>query len=118
MRTDTHRNPTAMTTDVAKEGGLTLGVDYQVGDPFTVPGPSGPITLHTARLLLNPIELTIRAIDKASYYTHSGKQRWVYIAIPPKLWDQLTRDQKVSVIGFHYRHEGGTEMQNLFPVSF
>lgn len=116
MRTDEHRNPTAFTTEVAQTAGLIEGVDYSQGSPFTVPGPHGQITYYTAKLLLNPIELTIRVIDKATFYTHYGAIRWAYIAIPPFIWSQLAREVKVAVIGFMYQHEGGTEMKNLFPT--
>lgn len=117
MRTDKNRNPTAFTTDVAVTAGLVKGVDYEEGDPFQVPGTHGPITYHTARLLLNPIELTLRVIDKATFYTHAGGQRWTYIGIPKFIWDALARDQKVRVIGFMYGHEGGTAMKSLFPTA-
>lgn len=48
MRTDRNSNPTAMTTDVAKTGGLVLGKDYVQGDPFI--GGDGK-TYYTAKLL-------------------------------------------------------------------
>ncbi len=110
MRTDRNRNPAAFTTDVAKAGGLILGTDYEVGDPFTV----GTLTLHTAKLLLNPIELTIRVIDNATFYTKGGAPRWNYIAIPKFVWDALPRETKVAVIGWMYNREQGTEMKGLF----
>lgn len=110
MRTDEHNNPTAFTTDVAKAGGLVEGVDYVQGDPFK----DNP-HLFTARILLNPIEVTIRLIDRAGFYTKAGAQRWTYIAIPKWIWDGLTRDQKVRCIGDMYHHEGGTALRNLFP---
>jgi hypothetical protein len=116
MRTDDHRNPTAFTTDVAKTAGLVEGVDYSQGAPFSVPGPHGPVTYYTAKLLLNPIETTLRVIDTATFYVRSGGQRWIYIGIPAFIWNGLTRDQKVAVIGFMYQHEGGTAMRSLFPT--
>lgn len=109
-RTDRHNNPAAITTDIAKQGGLVLGTDYEVGDPFTV----GDNTYHTARLLGDPIQLTIRVIDKIGYYTKSGGQRWTYIALPPFVWAALDPPTRKKVIGFHYAHEGGTEMAGLF----
>ena len=110
MRTDENRNPAAFTTDLARQAGLKLGEDYTPGTPF--PAPS---TLVTAKLLGDPIETTIRLIDQVGYYTKQGNRRWEYIALPKFVWDALTTDQKRDVIGFHYQHEGGTAMRNLFP---
>lgn len=114
FRTDRNNNPTAFTVDVARAAGLVEGTDYTQGDPFTVPGQNGPVTYYTARLIGDPIQLTIRAIDHATYYTKGGHQRWTYIAIPKFVWDALEPPMKKKVIGFHYQHEGGTEMKSLF----
>lgn len=111
FRTDLHRNPAAFTTDIATQASLVLGVDYQVGDPFVVSGH----TYYTAHLLGDPIEITKRVIDKIGYFTKGGIPRWIYIAIPKFVWDSLSSDLKRDVIGFHYQHEGGTQMKNLFP---
>ena len=110
MRTDEHRNPTAFTTDVARTAGLIEGVDYERGAPFQANGT----TLYTAKLLLNPIETTLRVLDNAGFYTKHGAPRWVYIGIPQFVWDTLDRAAKVRVIGFMYGHEGGTQMKALF----
>jgi hypothetical protein len=112
VRTDDHNNPTAMTTDIAKQGGLVENVEYIVGAPF----PDNP-RMFTAKLLLNPIELTIRVIDNVGFYTKSGAQRWTYIGVPKFLWDGSDRATKVRVIGFMYGREGGTAMRNLFPTA-
>lgn len=109
-RTDRHNNPAAITTDIAKQGGLVLGTEYEVGDPFQV----GDSTYHTARLLGDPIQLTIRVIDKIGYYTKSGGQRWTYIAMPTFVWGALDPPTRKKVIGFHYQHEGGDAMKPLF----
>lgn len=108
-RTDRHNNPAAITTDVAAQGGLVLGTDYELGDFF--PGGS---SLRTAKLLGDPIALTIRVIDKIGYYTKTGARRWDYIAIPSFVWDALEPPVKKKVIAFHYQHESGTEMKHLF----
>lgn len=108
-RTDRNNNPAAITTDVAKEGGLILGTDYEKGEPF-----AGGL-LFTARLLGDPIVLTIRVIDRIGYYTHKGLRRWEYIGIPDFVWAALTPEVKRDVIGFQYQHEGGTELRHLFP---
>lgn len=108
-RTDRNRNPAAFTTDIAKQAGLVEGTDYVAGDPF--PPPS---TLATAKLLGDPIALTIKVIDAVGYYTQHGQPRWTYIAIPKRIWDVLDYEEKKYVVGFHYQHEGGTEMKGLF----
>jgi hypothetical protein len=111
FRTDSHNNPAAFTTDIAKQGGLVLGTDYTQGDPFT----AGTMTLYTARLIGDPIELTIRVIDAIGYRTKAGATRWTYICLPKFVWKSLSYDQKRDVIGYHYLNEAGTEMRHLFP---
>lgn len=113
FRTDTHNNPAAFTTQIAQQAGLIEGTDYTIGDSFMPTGTGNK--LYTARLLGDPIALTIRVIDAISYYTNLGYQRWTYIAIPKFIWSSLSPDQKRDVIGFHYQHEGGTAMRPLFP---
>jgi|SRR5208337_432303 len=113
FRTDRNSNPTAFTTDIAKEAGLIEGVDYEFGESFEA---SGDI-FYTAKLIDDPLIITIKVIDKIGFYNSKGVQRWVYIAIPYKLWLSLTPIQKKYVIGYMYKQEGGTEMQNLFPQS-
>lgn len=114
MRTDSNRNPAAFTTEVAKQAGLVLGVDYQVGDPFTDPGSPGHI-LYTAHLLGDPVTTTIRVLDHVGYFTQGGRPRWTYIALPKFLWNAYGLDQRRDIVGYHYMHEGGTEMRGLFP---
>lgn len=113
-RTDEHRNPTAFTTDIAKEAGLVLGTDYEVGKPFSVPGPNVTKTYYTAKILGDPIAITLEVIDKIGFYTSQGYIRWVYIGIPKWIWDTLDRVTKVKVIGFMYSREGGVDMRGLF----
>jgi hypothetical protein len=115
FRTDINRNPTAFTTDIAKEAGLILIVDYVKGNPFT----SGGATYYTAHLLGDILALTIQVIDKIGFYTSGigNDVRWSYIAMPWKLWLSLTIRQKEYVIGQMYIVEGGTEMKSLFPMS-
>lgn len=109
MRTDRNHNPAAFTTDLAKQAGLIEGTDYVAGDPF--PAPS---KLVTAKLLGDPIALTIKVIDAVGYYTKLGAPRWAYIAIPSFVWLALNPAQKERIVAFHYKHEGGTEMSGLF----
>ena len=101
-----NNNPTAFTTDVAQQMGLTEGIDYVQGDGFT---DANGKTLYTAKLLGDPIETTIRGIDQAGLYTGSGTPRWSYIDKIPeaKNWASLTHDQKVDVVKQMYKYEGG-----------
>jgi hypothetical protein len=116
LRTDDNNNPTAFTTAVAQEAGLRIGVDYEQGTPFRAFGGSlNPSFCYTAKLLGDPIALTIQVIDKLGFYTEAGSQRWVYIAIPRFAWDCLLSTQSRDVIGFMYQREGGTTMRHLFP---
>jgi len=110
MRTDENHNPTAFTTAIAAQAGLTPGVDYTDGTPFPQPSP-----LITAKLLEDPIVLTVRVLNAVGFYTHAGLQRWAYIAIPKFIWTALSSDQQRDIIGFMYQHEGGTAMRHLFP---
>lgn len=109
MRTDRNNNPTAMTTDVARSLGLIEGTDYVVGDKF--PGSSN---LYTAKLLGDPTEMTIKALDlaandpaKSAFYTQSGQPRWTHTAISDAAWSKMTMDQKKNVVASMYQHEGG-----------
>lgn len=111
MRTDDHNNPTAFTTDVAASANLTLGTDYEQGSSFQVENK----TYYTAKLLGDPLELTIKVIDAIGFRTKSGHERWVYINFPHFVWLQLSVDLKKDVIGWMYQQEGGTAMRHLFP---
>jgi hypothetical protein len=108
-RTDDNNNPTAFTTSVAAMA-LQKDVDYVAGDPF--PAPS---TLVTARLIGDPVAVTIKLIDNIGFYTHTGSMRWAYTALPRFVWNVLTGDQKRDVIGFMYQRESGVTMRPLFP---
>lgn len=110
MRTDQNNNPAAFTVDIAKQAGLILNREYVAGSLF--PAPSH---LVTAKLLGDPIALTIKVIDAVGYYTKSGRPRWDYISMPAFLWNALSFEQKRDIVGFHYQREGGTIMRGLFP---
>lgn len=109
FRTDRNMNPAAITVDVALQGGLVEGTDFVLGDRF--PAPS---RLITAKLLGDPIALTIRVIDAIGYVTKLGTPRWTYCNIPKTLWDTLSDEQKKIVVAAHYKAEGGTAMAGLF----
>lgn len=109
-RTDRNNNPAAFTTDLAREAGLFLGKDYTQGDSFESQGR----TFFTAKLLGEPISITIRLLNAVGYYTKAGKIRWDYIAIPTVIWNDLNDVQKKAIIYFHYCREGGSDLKNLF----
>lgn len=110
FRTDENNNPAAFIVQIAEQAGLILGKDYEPGTPFN--DGSG---LVTAKLLGDPIKLTIQVINAIGYYTRTGESRWTYIAIPHNIWKNLTWNQKRDIVGFHYKREGGTTMIPLFP---
>lgn len=101
MRTDRHNNPTAFTTDVAKQAELVEGRDYTRGDPF----PNNP-NAFTAKLLGNPVDITRRVIDKIGFHTASGKQRWSHTAIPHTQWKKMSTREKNKTIASMYQREG------------
>lgn len=96
---------------MADQAGLEPSRDYLDGDSFM----SGGQRYFTAKLLGDPIALTIRVIDALGYRTRSGIPRWTYIEMPKFVWDSLTPELKRDVIGYHYQHEGGETMRHLFP---
>lgn len=104
MRTDRHNNPTAFITQIAEQAGLVPGVEWTPGDPF----PNNP-NLRTARLIGDPIALTIKVLDRIGFYTPSGKPRWTYVNSLPGInnWRNLNYGQKANIIAQMYRHEGG-----------
>ena len=110
-RTDRNNNPVAFTIDIAQQAKLQLGVDFEKGDAFIEKGQ----TFYTARLLGDPIEITLRVIDAIGFYTRAGAQRWNYVAIPKELWDSLSREQKLLVLRFMYTREGGAQIEKFFP---
>lgn len=119
-RTDRNNNPTAMTTAVAAESGLVLGKDYVQGDMFV---DSSGKTEYTAKLLGDPIQQTIKAIDQGGFTTSTGNSRWTYINVPKSTWDGMTQDQKTQTVLDMYKHEGGSGVfanqaasQNTLPV--
>jgi len=105
-RTDRHNNPAAFTTDIAKQAGLVLGVDYEIGDAF----PDNP-NLFTARLLGDPVEQTIKVIDKLGFTTDAGGTRWSYTNSIPGAnnadWSKMSKEQKTAVIAQMYQYENG-----------
>lgn len=105
MRTDRHSNPTAFTTDIARQAGLKEGTDYVTGDAFGKNGEN-----HTAKLLGDPIDTTIRVIDKIGFKTQSGASRWAYtdkLGLDDAKWAKMDKAQKTEAIKGMYAQEGG-----------
>lgn len=111
MRTDENNNPTAFTTAIAENAGLVYSIDYTQGTSFTVNG----IMYFTAKILVDPIDTTIRVIDAIGFTTKSGLPRWTYIRFPHFVWLAFNRVTKRDIIGWMYENEGGETMRNLFP---
>jgi len=109
MRTDRNNNPTAFTTDVAKSLGLVEGRDYVRGDKF--PGNSN---LYTAKLVGDPVAITIKGLDQGGFYTQSGKPRWTHTAIPQSQWSKYSYAQKVAVVKQMYQKEGNKGALNQY----
>lgn len=109
-RADRNHNPMAFTVSLARQSGLVAGVDYEAGDSFPLPS-----SLITARILGDPLAVTIKLISAVGFYTHSGTPRWNYLMLPMFLWDGMSYEQKRDLIGFAYHREGGTAMVSLFP---
>ena len=103
MRTDRHNNPTAFTTELAKQAWLIEWVDYVKWDSF----PNNP-NLFTAKLLWDPIEKTIKLIDTIWFYTWKWQQRWTHTAMPKQQWDSLDYNWKRNIISSMYQKEGGS----------
>lgn len=109
-RTDRHNSPAAITTEVAAQAKLKLGVDYEQGDKFVADGK----IYYTARLLGDPIATTLRVFDAIGFYTKTGTPRWVYLAIPKSVWVLMDAKARKQTVYESYLHEGGTEMKGLF----
>ena len=118
MRTERNNNPTAMTTDMAKMLWWELWVDYEIWDAFTT---SSWTTLYTAKLIWDPIETTIRLIDRwiangiDPFYRANWQPRWSYLSsiwITKDKWSKMNDEQKAEVIAKMLQHEWGS-MENM-----
>lgn len=123
MRTERNNNPTAMTTDVAKMLWWELGVDYEIWDPFTTASWQ---TLYTAKLIGDPIETTIRLIDRwiangiDPFYRSNWQWRWSYISkiwVTKDKWLKMTDAEKADVIAQMLKHEWGSMENMLYYVN-
>jgi hypothetical protein len=108
---DDNNSPTLFTVDVAVEGSLIEGQDYvqgsQCAEPFT--------KWHYAKLLGDGVAVTIRLLDHIGFYTNDCLPRWNHTAIPNFIWHGLQTAEKRDVVGFMYKHTGGTKMRGCFP---
>ena len=105
MRTDRNMNPTAFTTDIAKQAGLVEWVDYVKGDKF--PWSSN---LYTAKLIGDPIETSIRVIDSIWFKTKWGQNRWTYtdkLWLNNDTWAKMSPTDKATAIKKMYQQEWG-----------
>lgn len=106
MRTDRHNNPTAFTTDIAKQAWLIEWVDYIVWDAF----PDNP-NMKTAKLIWDPFEQTIKVIDKIWFKTQSWNSRWTYtdkLWMTNEKWKTLSDEEKKNFITRMYKEEWGS----------
>lgn len=122
MRTERNNNPTAMTTDVAKMLWWELGVDYEIWDAFTTADGK---TLYTAKLIGDPIETTIRLIDRwiangiDPFYRANWQGRWSYISkiwVTKEKWVNMSPSEKADVIAKMLQHEWGSMENMLYYV--
>ena len=101
MRTERNNNPTAMTTDVAKSLWGVEWEDYVQWDSWTNDKWQ---TFYTAKLLGDPIETTIRLLDRAAetgrwaFYTKAWWQRWTHTAMSDADWLKLSPEEKQWVV--------------------
>ena len=123
MRTERNNNPTAMTTDVAKMLWGELWVDYEIWDPFTTASWQ---TLYTAKLIWDPIETTIRLIDRwiangiDPFYRANWQPRWSYISkigITKEKWQQMSPAEKADIIAQMLKHEWWSMENMLYYVN-
>lgn len=98
-RTERNNNPTAMITAKAKQLGWVLWVDYEIWDSFVW---SDGRTYYTARLIGDPIETTIRLLDRwLEKWLANIFSGWTYAS---KLWlnnevrRNATPDEKREII--------------------
>ena len=122
MRTERNNNPTAMTTDMAKMLWWVLGVDYEIWDSFTT---ASWTTLYTAKLIWDPIETTIRLIDRwiangiDPFYRANWQPRWSYLSkiwIDKEKWSNMSPSEKADVINKMLQHEWGSMNNMLYYV--
>jgi hypothetical protein len=111
-RRDRHRNPLLITTDEAMAAGLKYGVDYLYGDPFEVYEQGCTVLRYTALFLGDPIQTTLRVVDRIGWQDSNGHARWG-ISVSPVWWSTQTTAAKVDLIRQVY---GQGELSGLFDA--
>ena len=118
MRTERNNNPTAMTTDYAKMLWWELGVDYEIWDSFI--SASGK-TLYTAKLIGDPIETTIRLLDRAlANWNQNIFSGWTYakkLWLNNSVWANATPEEKRDIIYKMLKQEWGNMDNMLYYVN-
>lgn len=118
-RTNRHNNPTAMTVWAAKTAGLEEWTDYVKWDSFKWANGE---TYYTAKLLWDPIDKTIEAINTMWFKTTSGKDRWSYLdrittadgtRITDEKWNQMNNNEKKNIIKQMYQNETSNKQENF-----
>lgn len=107
MRSERNNNPTAMITDYAKQLWWVEWVDYERWDSFIWKDWR---TYYTAKLIWDPIETTIRLLDR--WATNNVKKNiftaWTYfnqLWMTNDKWLSLTRQEKENFILKMLKHE-------------
>lgn len=107
MRTERNNNPTAMITDYAKQLWWVEWVDYVRWDSYVWEDWR---TYYTAKLIWDPIETTIRLLDR--WATNNVKKNiftaWTYfnqLWMTNDKWLSLTRQEKENFILKMLKHE-------------
>ena len=96
-----NNNPLNMTVDFMKIVWAELGVDYEVSSDSFVNSNWG--TQYYAKLIWDPVETTIRVLDKAleNWVNPFTKTSWSYIDklwLTKEKWQGMTHDEKVEMI--------------------
>jgi hypothetical protein len=140
-RTERHNNPTAFTTDLAKQAGLVEGVDYEIGDAFYDVGDKlGLSTMeeaiaekrktgeeikkyNTARIKKDDwFEVTKKLIDKVGFYDQNGGPRWSYIdklfsgGNANTIWNESDDEGKLKILKKMYGKETPSKYGGLFEI--
>lgn len=112
MRTERNNNPTAMITEYAKQLWGIEWVDYIQWDSFTSTDANWVThTYYTAKLLGDPIETTIRLLDR---WVENGVKKnvfsaWSYanqLGMTNDKWKNMSKDEKEALILKMLQHEG------------
>ena len=109
-----NNNPTNMTVGFMEWAWAELGVDYEISEDFFW---SGWKQLHYAKLIWDPVETTIRILDKAvaAWKNPFNTTSWSYINklwINTTKWKSMSQSEKAALINKWINYEGG-KMENM-----